>query len=189
MHQERGAKASNVKLPVVLLKDVEGLGTSGDIARVARGYARNYLMPKKLAAGVPRATSTRLQFPADYDLTSSHPTEGTSSNAKARDSEEKEKEDFIKLQRQARSVVKKLTESALTIKKRVAGDKGILESPVGAEDLSQAIAKQLTISIDPKMIHLEGETLTSIGEYSIPLRLLAGPDGKVAHLDVNIVST
>jgi large subunit ribosomal protein L9 len=42
------------------MADVEGLGTEGQVVRVAEGYARNYLLPKKLGAIVTEATQRRL---------------------------------------------------------------------------------------------------------------------------------
>jgi large subunit ribosomal protein L9 len=46
---------------VILMSDVEGLGTEGEVVRVAEGYARNYLLPRNLAAPVTEATRRRLE--------------------------------------------------------------------------------------------------------------------------------
>src|SRR5256884_9537338 len=40
---------------VILLQDVDGLGKAGDLTEVANGYARNYLLPKRMAAGATPA--------------------------------------------------------------------------------------------------------------------------------------
>src|SRR5579863_4516204 len=49
-------------MKVILLQDVENLGKAGDLKDVANGYARNYLMPKKLAAGAtPSLIANRQQ--------------------------------------------------------------------------------------------------------------------------------
>ena len=49
-------------MKVILLQDVESLGKAGDLKDVANGYARNYLMPKKLAAGAtPSLIANRQQ--------------------------------------------------------------------------------------------------------------------------------
>src|SRR5215831_4212362 len=46
-----GSPRGAYKMKIILLQDVEGLGKAGDLKDVANGYARNYLLPKKLAAG------------------------------------------------------------------------------------------------------------------------------------------
>ena len=47
-------------IEVLLMSDVAGLGSEGAVVRVAEGYARNYLLPKKLAAAVTEGTRRRL---------------------------------------------------------------------------------------------------------------------------------
>ena len=46
---------------VVLMADVKGLGAQGDVVRVAEGYARNFLLPRNLAAPVTEATRLKLE--------------------------------------------------------------------------------------------------------------------------------
>ena len=48
-------------IEVILMSDVKGLGAEGDVVRVAEGYARNMLLPKKLAAPVTDATRRQLE--------------------------------------------------------------------------------------------------------------------------------
>ena len=48
-------------MQVVLLKDVEKLGLRGDVVDVARGYARNYLLPRKLAENATPARVAELE--------------------------------------------------------------------------------------------------------------------------------
>ena len=49
-------------MKVILLQDVEGLGKAGDLKDVANGYARNYLLPRQLAAGAtPSLVANRQQ--------------------------------------------------------------------------------------------------------------------------------
>ena len=46
---------------VLLMADVQDLGSEGDIVNVADGYARNYLFPKKVGAPVSSATKKQLE--------------------------------------------------------------------------------------------------------------------------------
>src|SRR5258708_39595448 len=49
-------------MKIILLQDVDGLGKAGDLKEVANGYARNYLLPKRLAAGAtPALVANRTQ--------------------------------------------------------------------------------------------------------------------------------
>ena len=48
-------------MQVILLSDVEKLGLRGDVVDVARGYARNYLLPRKLAENATPARVAELQ--------------------------------------------------------------------------------------------------------------------------------
>ncbi|KAL3137861.1 hypothetical protein ABBQ38_005114 [Trebouxia sp. C0009 RCD-2024] len=72
----RGQKASAVKLPVMLLKDIDTLGEKGQQVEVSHGFARNYLYPRGQAAPVPtktRARHTKHSQPSQESSTASSP--------------------------------------------------------------------------------------------------------------------
>src|SRR4249919_1465467 len=53
---------SSLRMKVILLQDVDGLGKAGDLKDVSNGYARNYLLPRQLAAGAtPSLIANRQQ--------------------------------------------------------------------------------------------------------------------------------
>ncbi|PSC67879.1 hypothetical protein C2E20_8529 [Micractinium conductrix] len=83
--------------------------------------------------------------------------------------------------------MKTLTGSTLVLKRRTK-DGQALEAAVDAQDISDAVAKQLRIRVVPEMVDLGGETLKVVGEYRLPLRLVQ-PDGARVNLEVSIAST
>jgi ribosomal protein L9 len=72
--------------------------------------------------------------------------------------------------------------------RRKVTENGKLDKAVTAEDISDAVARQLQIEIVSELVDMGGEQLQSVGEYELPLKLIL-PDGERAKLDVNIVST
>lgn len=72
--------------------------------------------------------------------------------------------------------------------RRKVTEDGKLDKAVVAEDIADAVARQLQIEIVSELIDMGGEQLKSVGEYEVPLKLML-PGGERAKLDVNIVST
>lgn len=72
--------------------------------------------------------------------------------------------------------------------RRKVSENGKLDKAVTAEDIADAVARQLQIEIVSELVDMGGEQLKAIGEYELPLKLLL-PGGERAKLDVNIVST
>ena len=134
-------------MKVVLREEVKGVGVKGDLVEVARGYARNYLLPKKLAL----------------------PPEGVNleamkrSQRRALEKKEKEKKDLEVL-------AEKIKKVSLTISMK-AGEDDKLYGAVNAEHLVEALKRE-GIEIDKKKIALE-EPLKLLGVYNVPLKLSA----------------
>ena len=132
-------------MKVILKQDVEKLGKAGDVVKVAPGYGRNYLIPKRFAL---EATPGNIKI-AEMEKVA---------NAR-RDQREKEAATIV-----ARDIVK-LT---VTIKQK-AGEGGFLYGSVTAMDIADFLITH-KIDIDKRKIHLE-EPIKALGEYQVPIRL------------------
>ena len=132
-------------MEIILLQEVDKLGGPGQVVRVANGYGRNYLIPKKLA--VP-ATSGNLKM-----LEQKH--------AKLLRLDAKNKGDAEKLA----AMLGELT----AVIKRKAGGKETLFGSVTSLDLVDWLTSQ-NFEIDRKRIDLR-EPIKALGEHSVPIRL------------------
>ena len=130
---------------VILQQDVPSLGRTGDIVRVKDGYARNYLVPRGLAAVADPRNVRRL----------SHQKRVAQHRA----------------QRElagARQLAEKLELSAVTIK-RESNEEGKLFGSVTKRDIVEALA-EVGFTIDRRQIQLD-EPLRNIGVFTVPVKL------------------
>lgn len=143
---------------VILRTDIEKLGKLGDVVEVKPGYARNYLIPKKLAMLA------------------------TPSNLKVFEHERKKLEEKLNKERfQAKELADKLEALPIEIKVRVGeGDK--LYGSVTSSNIASYL-KENGFDIDRKKIELD-KPIRSIGEYKVPVKLYPGV---VATLNVAVV--
>ena len=132
-------------MKVILKQDVEYLGKAGDVVKVAPGYGRNYLIPKKLAL---EATPGNIKVAETEKI----------AQAK-RDHKDKEAATIL-----AREIVK-LT---ATIRCKT-GEGGSLYGSVTALDIAEFLTAH-KIDIDKRKIQLE-EPIKTIGEYEVQIRL------------------
>lgn len=133
-------------MKVILLEDVKGLGVRGDIARVADGYGRNYLLPRGLAAEATPGNLKRLQV------------------EKQRQAALKEKQ-----AKEAEQVAAKLTGLQIVVPSR-AGEGGKLFGSVTNKEISDAIQKKTGLAVDKRRIELT-EPIKAIGSYNLTVRL------------------
>lgn len=131
---------------VVFLNDVDGVARAGEIKNVADGYARNFLLPRKLAAAA--TTSTMQQAEA---------------RAKAIAKEQE------KLDEAAQAVAEKLGAAAVVIKARV-GEQGRLFGSVTASDIADAINARSGGSVEHRQVVLEAP-IKEVGSYEVPVTL------------------
>lgn len=145
-------------MEVILREEIEKLGNRGDIVNVADGYARNYLLPKKLAVPATEANKKII---------------------------EQERQAYLrreaKLASEAEELARMLAGVTVTIAQK-AGEMDQLFGSVTAKDIAEALEKQ-NFHIDRRKIHLE-EPIKQLGEYKVALRLHRTV---TAEIQVNVV--
>jgi large subunit ribosomal protein L9 len=188
LQQECGLKRKSTKLPVLLLEDVDSLGFRNTVAHVRPGYARNFLLPKKLATIIPRETSTRMDL-SKFSLPDTPVQNQTT--AKEATAEELEAAQQLEQQQLATKTIKRIVSKSLLFKRKTYEDDerlGELEEPINALDIAEEMKKQMSIDIDFRMLGLGTRTLNVVGEYTIPLQLIM-PDRSRAQLSVTVASS
>jgi len=132
-------------MEVILREDIETLGNRGSVVKVADGYARNFLLPKKLAVAATEAN---------------------------RNIVEQERQSWLRkearLQTDAEDLAKLLSGVTLTFRHRV-GENDQLFGSVTAKDIAEALEKQ-SFHIDRRKVHLD-EPIKTLGEHKVQLRL------------------
>ena len=132
-------------MEVILREHVDHLGRRGDVVKVAAGYARNYLLPRKLALAVTEANKRQI--------------ERERKNAEVRELEEKT---------QAEAFAKRLGEAEVEIARRV-GENDTLYGSVTSADVAQALHKK-GFEIDKRKIQM-ADPLKALGEFSVPIKI------------------
>ena len=130
---------------ILLREDVDDLGARGEIVRVRAGYARNYLLPRKLAV------------------------EATTNNVKQI---EQERARLLKKEANERATAQGQADQLGTLVlefKRKAGEQGALYGSVTSMDIADEL-KQRGYEIDRHRIHLR-EPLKRLGDFTVPIRL------------------
>jgi large subunit ribosomal protein L9 len=135
-------------MDVILTKDVEKIGLRGDVVSVARGYARNFLFPRKLAE---EATPARV------------------AELKKRDSKRALQE--AKTSEQAQSIAETLAKTVLRFDVK-AGPTGSLFGSVTPTDIADEIWRTRKVRIDRRKIGID--TIKRIGKYTVPIDLFEG---------------
>ncbi|MBO5998525.1 MAG: 50S ribosomal protein L9 [Lachnospiraceae bacterium] len=133
-------------MKIILLQDVKSLGKKGEIVEVASGYARNYVLPKKLGV---EATEKNLN---DIKLQKAH-------------------EEKLAAQRlaEAQELAQKLESVQITVSmKRGEGDR--VFGSISAKEIAEAAAEQHGLELDKKKIQVE-EPIRSFGMFEVPIKL------------------
>jgi large subunit ribosomal protein L9 len=140
-------------MEVILREDVADLGSAGDVVKVKPGFARNFLLPRGLAA----VADTRNVHVLEHQ------------KRLAADKRERDR-------RQAQTAADRLSKVRLTIKTR-AGEEGKLFGSVTNLDIERALATQ-GFTVERRRIRLE-EPIKSVGEHVVPVHLGVGIDAQV----------
>lgn len=147
-------------MKVILLQDVEGLGKAGDLKDVADGYARNYLLRRRLAAGAtPTLLANHKQHIAAQQRTQA------------------------KLIEDNRQLAEKLAKVTLTFKARV-GKQGRLYGSITSQDIAAGLRDAEGLTIDRRMIELTNP-IRAVGSYPISVKVASKLEPRIT---VNVVS-
>jgi len=132
-------------MEVILLTDVEKIGLRGDVVNVARGYARNFLLPRRLAeeATPPKVNELRKR-------------EGQRARHEAQSVE------------QAREIAERIGQAELRFDMK-AGPTGALFGSVTATDIVDELWKQQKVRVDRRKIAMDN--IKRIGRHTIPIEL------------------
>lgn len=133
-------------MKVILQKTVERLGDPGDVADVADGYARNFLIPRGLAVRAEKGAVRHAE-----SLQRAH-----QSRTKAR------KGDF-------EAIAARIIQTPVVVTAR-AGEEGKLFGSVTAADIAEALSAETGVAVDRRDIHLD-EPIRSVGTHEVTVHL------------------
>ena len=146
-------------MKVILTQDVKGVGKKDQILEVNDGYARNFLIPKKL--GVQASTANLALLKSKQD---------------SRDFKRQEDK------KEAEQIKEKLEKIRLGIKVK-SGENGKIFGGVTSKEISDVLKDKYSINIDKKKIELK-ETIKTVGITTVDIKLFEGVIGKVK---VNVI--
>ena len=132
-------------MEVILREHVENLGKRGEVVKVAAGYARNFLLPRKLALQVTEANKRQI--------------ERERASAEARESEERDA---------AQAVATRLEALEVVIARR-SGEGDALYGSVTSADIAESLAAQ-GFEVDKRKIQL-ADPIRTVSESTVPVKL------------------
>ncbi|MCB6341597.1 50S ribosomal protein L9 [Clostridium sp. AF18-27] len=133
-------------MDIVLLEDVKALGKKGQIVKVNDGYARNFILPKKLGV---EATTKNLN---DLKLQKANDARLAAEQLAA-----------------ARELAKKVEASPVTVSIK-AGEGGRTFGSVSTKEIGKAVSDQLKLDIDKKKMVLT-DPIKTLGTFEVPVKL------------------
>ena len=134
-----------MSIEVILREHVEHLGRRGEVVKVADGYARNYLFPRKLALAVTGENTRQI--------------ERERARAETRDAEERTT---------AQALATRIEAAEIAIGRRV-GEHDTLYGSVTSADIAEALGER-GLPVDRRRIQLT-EPLKVLGEHAVPVKL------------------
>jgi large subunit ribosomal protein L9 len=132
-------------MKVILLQDFASLGFEGDIVDVAKGYARNYLIPKGVVIEANRGNLKALEMRKDKIMTTR-----------------------MKDKEAAESAKEKISQMTVTVRRK-AGEDDKLYGSVTSRDIAQELEKG-GIVVDRRKIIVD-EAIRTVGEFKVPIKL------------------
>ena len=137
------------KMKVLLTKDVEHLGVTGDIKEVSGGYGRNYLLPQGMAVIATR---------------------GAIKQAEERLSAQRKREAVLR--QEAEVLAQRMAGVTLTFVERV-GENDRLFGSVTASDIAEKLQAAVGVDIDRRRIELD-EPIKRVGDFVVHYRVITG---------------
>ncbi|MCL2778183.1 MAG: 50S ribosomal protein L9 [Polyangiaceae bacterium] len=147
-----------MNLQVVLQRDVENVGKSGELVKVRPGFARNFLIPRNLAVAATTGAISRINHEKAVAVSKAD-----------------------KAKKEAQALAEKIGALTLTVARTV-GDDDKLFGSVTTKEIEVA-AKAAGVEIDRKKMHLS-EPIKALGTFEIPVKLMTDV---VATLKVEVV--
>ncbi len=141
-------------MKVVLTKDVKGQGKKDQVINVSDGYARNYLLPNKLA------------IPADAK---------TMNEIKNREASERHR---IEVERTEATRIANALQSAQVKIYAASGADERLYGSITTKDIAEALEAQHNITVDRRRLQLD-QPIKAYGSYTVPAKLYTDIEGKV----------
>ncbi|GGE05904.1 50S ribosomal protein L9 [Marinithermofilum abyssi] len=133
-------------MKVIFQQDVKGHGRKGEVKEVAEGFARNYLLPRKLAVEASQGNMNALK------------------DQKRREQERKKEE-----LEEAQKLAQRLEKLDVVLKAK-AGEGGRLFGAVTSKQISQHLKQEYNIKVDKKKIQLD-EPIRTLGVTRVPVKL------------------
>lgn len=133
-------------MQVILMQDVKKLGKKGELINVNDGYARNYLLPRKLASEATNAAKNEIEL--------------------QRQAEKRKKQEELE---EAKTLEQELKDKKVVISVK-SGEGGRLFGSVTSKDIAKAAKDQLKLTIDKKKIVLD-EPIRTLGSTIVPIKL------------------
>jgi large subunit ribosomal protein L9 len=132
-------------MEIILRETIDNLGRAGQVVKVADGYARNYLLPRKLAYPATPGNLKVIEFERQALL--------------RKDAKQKDEAEKLKTM---------LDAIEITIRRKV-GEQNALYGSVTNSDVSDELEKK-GFQIEKRKIHMD-DHIKALGEYDIPIRL------------------
>lgn len=133
-------------MKIILLEDVKGVGKKGDTVNASEGYAKNFLIPKKLGVEANNSNLNEIKL--------------------KKQSEEKRKAEELAKAKE----LKEILEAKIVTIAIKAGENGKLFGSVTSKEIGTALEKQEGIKIDKKKIMLD-DPIKTVGEKQVPVKI------------------
>ena len=141
-------------MEIILLEDVKKVGKKGDLVTLSEGYARNFILPKKLGTIATNAAKNEIKLKAKSD--------------------EKKIENQLQ---EAKKLGEELKQKGIELKVK-SGDGGRLFGSVTSKEIAKAIGEQLNIKIDKKKIQLS-DPIKTLGNHTLAIKIHPKVTGEI----------